>query len=346
MLEAATTYGDRVQAAAASSSAWHIALFSGKEESLQAFAERLAQSAPPVRAVVGGVGTDPANGVVVEAALETWGPTLELLQIHYTGHEWVPWPRLPPACVVCNCFGMEVGIAEYVMLAMLEFCIGTAKQDTAMKDGKALPPWTARAPKAVELQGKALGLVGFGHIGLEISRRAVAFGMRVLAVSASGSSSLAAELPAGVTLRRAADGGLQEVLQEADFLVVACALNASTRGLIGAAELALMRGGALLVNVARGPVVEEAALYEALREKRLGGAVLDVWWRYPTASEPASDAFAWSSLPFHELENVRMTPHSSGWSQGFVERRVAQLAENLDRLAAGRPLLNRVARPK
>ena len=124
-------------------------------------------------------------------------------------------------------------------------------------------------------------------------------------------------------------------------MVLACPLTPRTTGLIGPAELAQMRPGAVLVNVSRGLVVQEAALFAALRERRIAGAVLDVWYRYPDLARGARTCRPSSpACPFHTLPNVVMTPHMSGWSDGRTDRSLDQVLDNLSRLAQGRPLLN------
>jgi phosphoglycerate dehydrogenase-like enzyme len=100
-----------------------------------------------------------------------------------------------------------------------------------------------------------------------------------------------------------------------------------------------MKPSALLVNVARAEIVDEAALYRALAERTIAGAVLDVWYRYPTAPGPTFPA----RLPFHELPNVLMTPHASGWTEGMLEARARLIAENIERTARGEPPLNLIA---
>ena len=134
-------------------------------------------------------------------------------------------------------------------------------------------------------------------------------------------------------------GELAHLLEAADFVVIACPLTAATQGLIGRAELARMRKDAVLINVARGPIVDEDALFEALSRRTIGGAVLDTWYRYPGGGDASTRP---SRHPFHELDNVVMTPHCSGWTEGLMERRFAVIGDNLERLAAGQPLLNQV----
>ena len=120
-------------------------------------------------------------------------------------------------------------------------------------------------------------------------------------------------------------------------MALCTALGPETTGLIDRRRLALMKPTAFLINIARGQIVDEDALYAALRDGRMGGAALDVWWQYPTAAEPRRRG---SRHPFHELPKVIVTPHNSGWTQGMVRRRWDEIAENLHRFVAGQPLIN------
>jgi phosphoglycerate dehydrogenase-like enzyme len=119
-------------------------------------------------------------------------------------------------------------------------------------------------------------------------------------------------------------------------LVLACPLTPETRGLIGPAELARMRATASLINVARGEVVDEAALYEALRDRRIRSAAIDVWYQYPKDGVPRMP----SRFPFDKLDNIILTPHCSAWTERVVALRFRDIAANIDRLVAGEPLWN------
>jgi phosphoglycerate dehydrogenase-like enzyme len=133
--------------------------------------------------------------------------------------------------------------------------------------------------------------------------------------------------------------GLEALLRGADYVAITLALTPETRGMIGARQLALMKRSAVLINVACGEVVDEDALYEALAGGTIAGAALDVWYRYPAGPGPTLP----SRRPFHELPNVLMTPHVSGWTEGMLEARAAVIAGNIARIARGEPPVNLVA---
>ena len=187
-----------------------------------------------------------------------------------------------------------------------------------------------------EAYGKTVAIVGFGHIGQEIARRARAFGMHVIAVTRSGKQG-----PAELAHEYVAVSALDEALPRTQSLVICCPLDDSTRGLIGARQLGLLPAGALLVNVARAEVVDEQALYEALSQQRLGRAVLDVWYQYPKKSQSPVPPSRW---PLHELANVRATPHISAITPALLDRRYGFMARNIERLQQGQALDNVIYR--
>ena len=263
------------------------------------------------------------------------GGRLKLFQIPFAGHHWFDAADLPPGCAFCNTFEHEPAIAEYVLTAMLSW---STRFHAIAADFKA-GSWRFAGPlygeRHGELMAKSVGLVGYGHIGQAIAARAAPFGVRLAAVTRHGRPARASLGP--LARLEPVARGLDRLLAESDFVVIACPLDNRTRGLIGRRELGLMRPAAVLINVARAAIVDQGALYDVLARRRIGGAVLDVWYRYPDGQEPG---FRPADLPFHELDNVVMTPHSSGWTDAQQDRRWARVAENLDRLATGRPLLN------
>lgn len=178
-------------------------------------------------------------------------------------------------------------------------------------------------------KGGTLGIIGYGRIGQCLARRARAFDMTVLATRRDLSK------PDGLVELHGPDR-LHDVLARADYIAITASLSAETRGLIGQRELSAMKRTAVLINVARAEIVDENALYRALADMTIAGAALDVWYRYPTAAGATFPAHR----PFHELPNVLMTPHVSGWTEGMLEARATLIAGNIARAASGEPPLN------
>ena len=256
---------------------------------------------------------------------------LRLLHGTGAGYESIDFSALPARAFVCNCFGHEPAISEYVMAALLARCVPLAVADADLRRG--LWPFAASSVDSVhpELAGRTIGLLGFGRIGKAIAIRAHAFGMRVHVANRS-------PVAVGEIVDQAwGFDGLTEFFGAAEFIVSSLPLTAETTGLVGPAAFAAMRPDAVLFNVGRGGVVDETALYDALAEQRIGGAVIDTWYQYPDATGAPTLP---SRLPFHELPNIVMTPHMSGWTLGTIHRRQQAIADNINRLARGDALVN------
>lgn len=207
--------------------------------------------------------------------------------------------------LVANVPGVNANtVAEHVLRSMLELARRSQAVATQLRVHGNLGWAGARAlaDAGFELAGRTVGLVGYGHVGQAIARICTAgLAMQVLAHTRS-------ELSAGT--QWATRVPLPDLLQRSDFVVLACPLTAETRGLVGAAQLALMREGACLINVARGPVVQEAALIEALKTKRLAGAALDVFDTQPLPEDH----------PYWQMEDVLITPHVAGITEDSMLR--------------------------
>ncbi len=280
---------------------------------------------------------DPASPIEVDVVIasrfaekDAARVNFRLLQVPGAGVDKIVFGALPPSAWVCNAFEHEVPIAEYVFAAMLDHVIHFGAMTRWIGERGWAGAYFSRPPHG-ELAGKTIGLIGLGHIGAAVAVRAKAFDMTVLAVTARRRES-APNVDWIATTDK-----LGEMLARSDFVVVACPLSDATRGMLSKAELARMKPHALLINVGRAEIAVEADLFDALERKAIGGAVLDTWYRYPTSP---SDEVAPANLPFETLPNVRMTPHSAGWTEGVWERRCSVFADNIRRLEAGRPLLN------
>ena len=260
---------------------------------------------------------------------------LKLVQVPGAGLDRIDRAALPSSASLANVYGHEVGIAEYVLGAMLALGRSFGRLDAALRRGTWESQWAVDVPAPpvwLELAGKTLGILGYGRIGQCLTRRALAFDMTVCAIRQNPPSGAASD---GLAFL----GGpqdLDKILASADYLAITLPLTTSTRGLLGKRELALMKPGALLVNVARAEIADEDALYDALVQRTIAGAALDVWYRYPTGTGPTFPG----RRPFHELPNVLMTPHVAGWTEGTLEARAKLIAENIGRAARGEPPLN------
>ena len=267
--------------------------------------------------------------------METWPevPKLKLFQIPWTGYDFCSPSSMPAGIPVCNCFEHESSIAEYVLCGMLESKIGLRHIDKRFrKEG-----WGGRQPGTSlyhgEIRGRMLGIVGYGHIGAEVAKRALAFQMRVVGIRRS-------KHPTPPQLEWLGDlKRLNELLRICDFVVIACDLNDDTEGLIGVQEIAEMKKDSILINVARGRVVDEEALFNALKKNQIGGAVIDVWYNY--IGQEKVDVWP-SSYPFETLENVILSAHESASSPEQVDRRWKFVAENVKLVARGRKPRNKV----
>lgn len=212
-----------------------------------------------------------------------------------------------------------VPLAEFCLLAMLAF----AKRAPQVLRQQREHRWERYA--GTELRGKTLALVGLGGVGQEVARLARAMGIRVLATRRDVTAGTHVDADAVRPVRE-----LTDLLSAADYVVLAVPHTAETEGMIGERELRAMRRGAVLINIARGKVVDEQALLDALRSGHLGGAALDVF-----SEEPLS-----SDSPFWDLPNVFVSPHSASTVETENEKLTELFCENLRRYLAGDPLLN------
>jgi phosphoglycerate dehydrogenase-like enzyme len=261
---------------------------------------------------------------------------LKLVQAPGAGVDRVDLTALRPETHLANVYGHETGIAEYVFGAMLALTRSFGRLDRKLRSGVWESQWaidTPAPPLWPELAGKTLGILGYGHIGQALARRAVAFDMQVWAIRRD----VPPERPPELAFLGGAEC-LHAVMRQADYLAVTLPLSDATRDLIGADALRVLKPTAFLINVGRGEIINEAALYRCLAERAIAGAALDVWYRYPTTT----DATLPASQPFYKLDNVLMTPHVSGWTEGMLASRTQLIAENIGRVMRGEPPLNKL----
>lgn len=259
-----------------------------------------------------------------------------LYQVCAAGYDKIDLERLPAQLAVCNCFGHGDAIAEYVMAAILSQQIPIGAWHEALKGGDWSHRGGTKATLRREISEMTIGLLGYGHIGKAIARRAKAFGMRVHAANRS------AVVEQGDVDRYFPLNDLAAFYGASDVIVVSLPLSDRTERLVGEDAFAAMRSDATIINVGRGPVIDEQALFSALKNGAIGGAVIDTWYRYPGPGETTGRP---ANLPFETLNNIVMTPHNSAWSTGLVRRRGREMAANVDALLSRRPLNDVVRAP-
>ena len=275
----------------------------------------------------------------VSAELVAAAPRLRLVQVAGAGYDRVPLEALGPNVAVANTFHHGRSIAEHVMMVSMMLARGVLRADRDLRAGQ----WRnvmvdPDYPFGAVLAGRTLGVLGFGEIGSEVARLGAAMGMRLRAVRRTAT----APLPAGLELDWV--GGqdqLHDLLAQSDIVVVTVPLSEHTRGMIDAEAFSAMRPTAILVNVARGAVVDEAALHDALTQRTIAGAGIDVWWRNPRDIDAPPPSYR----DFTGFDNVVLTPHQSGHTQDTFLGRARDITDNVDALADGRPLRNLVRSP-
>jgi phosphoglycerate dehydrogenase-like enzyme len=271
-------------------------------------------------------------------------PRLRWLQLDSAGNDHLLDHAIMHSDVaITNASGIHATpIAEYVFASMLAHR-WQVRRWIRSQARKEWPPSRFRLYFKPELRDSTLGILGYGSIGREVGRLGRAFRMQVLALRRSaarverGYSEADTGDPQGVIPDRFyPPEALHDMLAECDYVVLALPSTPATYHFIGEAELRAMKPTAYLINIARGAIVDEAALVRALREGWIAGAGLDVFEKEPLPAES----------PLWNLENVLMSPHVAGDTPCYDERAVALFAENLARYLAGQPLLNLVDKAK
>ncbi|MDT5001337.1 MAG: hypothetical protein QOK12_3442 [Mycobacterium sp.] len=263
---------------------------------------------------------------------------LRLIHVAGAGTDRIDFDALSGDVLVANTFHHERSIAEYVLAAAIMMRRGFFTQDRSLRrDVWATAVYDDAIPQAKTLRDARVGLVGFGHIGQFAWELFRAFGSTGIAVTGSGRVDATAH-----GLSWVGDvARLDDLLRESDVVVMSAPLTPATEGMIGADQLRALGPDGVLINVGRGLLVNERALFDALRNGDVRGAAVDVWYRYPARP---GERTAPATLPFGELDNVLMTPHSSGITADTFGGRADDIAANIGRLERGEPLRNVIGR--
>lgn len=250
--------------------------------------------------------------------------SLQWIQVLSAGLELMPFDALiERQVVVANARGIhQIPMAEYTMGMILQL----ARQGFEFYDLQKKSQWD-RSLRVDEAYGKTLGILGIGAIGTEIAKRAKAFGMNVLGLRRSevSQNSTMEYVDEIVSLENK-----EKLFRESDYIVVLLPITAETTHFVGAEELSMMKESAYLINIARGQIVDEGALLEALQEKEIAGAVLDVFNEEPLPT----------THPFWKADNLIITPHISGRSPYYMNRALEIFHHNLNNYPNVREMTN------
>jgi phosphoglycerate dehydrogenase-like enzyme len=261
----------------------------------------------------------------------------------------VPWAGIPestrqlmrdfPGVAVHNLHHNALPVAEHALALLLAAAKCLVPMDQALRRHDWRPRYEPNP--SLLLEGRTALVLGYGAIGRKVAALCRGLGMEVVAIRRQAKEADGTHQEEGTGVRLAPVQDLHRLLPRAGALLVCLPYTDETAGLIGAPELALLPPEAVLVNIGRGPIVDETALYHALRDGRLYAAGLDVWYHYPEDAEARSFTPP-STYPFHELPNVVMSPHRAGGSTQTERLRVIHLARLLNTAARGEPMPNRV----
>ena len=239
-------------------------------------------------------------------------PNLRFIQCVFAGVDWMDFEQIPEHVKVSGNVGAySDAMAEHVMGMILFFAKDFAGHHQRLKDR------VFDTRYSIHLRGKTIGIIGAGGIGQAVAILAKCFGMNTLGVNTSGN-------PVPYFDRVTSTDRMDSVLKQSDFIVLSLPLTLKTFHAINRKKLNLMKNDCILVNVARGNIVDEKDVYDHLKRNPSFKFANDVWWRYPKIGEPFAQHF-----PFFELPNFLGTPHVSGFVPGREELAMLEAIENL-----------------
>ena len=263
-----------------------------------------------------------SNKVIVDAATIQQCLNLKLILISATGTNNIDLIQArAQGIVVCNCQGYGTSaVAQHTLTLMLALATSLLQYDRAVQQGQwnTSPIFCLLDFPIVELEGKTLGILGYGELGQAVAKLAEAFGMKILVGSLPNRPSDSSRIP------------FAELLPQVDFLSLHCPLTEDTRDLIDAKAFDAMKPSAFLINCARGGIVNEAALADALIQGKIAGAATDV-----LTVEPPKEG---NVLLDQHIPNLIVTPHSAWGSVDARQRIVQQMVENAEAFKAGQPI--------
>ena len=256
----------------------------------------------------------------------------------------IPWAGIPektrelmaayPKISLHNLHHNRYNTAELAFGLLLAAAKRIIPMDQALRQNDWSPRY--EETKAILLRNRTALILGYGEIGQALGEYCQGLGMRVLGIKNHPDQK---EANQGVEI--VGTDKLHQLLPEADVLLIALPLTGETEDLIGEEEIALLPGGSILVNVGRGPVVNQYALYDALKTGHLRAAGNDVWYNYPDSKEARANTPP-ADVPFSELDNIVLSPHRGGMVEEVEEQRMHALVDLINAVSRGKPIPNQV----
>ncbi len=264
-----------------------------------------------------------------------YAPKLKLLQLPGSGTDGIDFSMLPKNCKVCNVYEHEIPISEYVISNILNLEIGMFQKVSIFKKNNWKDSLLFSSKGHGELYTKKVGVLGLGRIGKEIVKKIKVFGVDIIAISRNTKKKIR-NINKVIHFSQ-----IKKILPELDYLIISCDLNSTTLNLISEKNISLLKSSAVIVNIARGPILNEKALYSALTKRKIGGAIIDTWYKYPNNHNKTK--FSPSKYNFAKFKNVIMTPHLSCLSSKMLERRINVIRNNIIALNKGMKLRNLIS---
>jgi len=229
--------------------------------------------------------------------------------------------------IVCNNHANSAEVAEFTIALLFAVAKNLIPSDRELRAGNWIHRWGGPVPN-LEIRNKKALVIGLGHIGADIAKRLKSFDVTITAATRSGISS-----NDGLVDKIASISEVKHHVEDSDFVILSLPLTDESVGLVDREFLSWMKPSSILVNISRAEIVDEQALYDALKEKRIFGAGIDVWWRYP--SQWRGTAIPPSDIPFHELDNIVISPHRAAYSKPVERGLFLFAAKNILRFIQG-----------
>ncbi len=257
---------------------------------------------------------------------------LKLIHLPGSGTDGVDFSLIPKGCKVCNVYEHEIAISEFIIANLLNWEIKLFNKINKFKNYNWEDSMMFSNNPHGELNDKKVAILGYGRIGKELAKKLHVFNSQITVITRTRIKK------EKFFKKNLLVKNFIQNIKEFDYFVIACDLNETTLNLITKKEISLMKNTCVIVNVARGPIVNEKDLYTALKKNLIGGAIIDTWYKYPESK--SKECFKPSRFNFGKLNNIVMTPHLSAISYNLLERRVKLISRNITALNENKKLIN------